>query len=298
MPNPLRIGDVVDGFTLLKKVHEGSMAELYRVSKDGMDMPLVMKIPKLGFGSHPACFIGFEVEQMILEKLQGPHVPTFIAKGDMAMQPYLVMEYIEGPALHDCLEKGPLDFDEIARRMTAVAGAVHDVHSQNVVHLDLKPANILFRPDGTAVLIDFGLAHHAQLPDLVQEAFNKPVGTAAYIAPEQIYNRRCDPRSDIFALGAMLYQLTTMNLPFGSPTTWCGMRRRMFLEPRPPRVIRPDTPPWLQEIILHCLEVSATNRYASAAQLALDLAHPEQVAITARGRRLRRSLGPRQMLMR
>ena len=283
-------GSEIDGFHLQEKIHEGGMAWIYRVTKTGIDLPMIMKIPKLEFGSHPACFIGFEVEQMILEKLSGPHVPSFIAKGDMADQPYLVMEYIDGPSLHDYLNRSEVhdktSIEEICSWIAALADALHDLHRQNVVHLDIKPGNTLFRPDGTAVIIDFGLARHAHLPDLIEETFHQPVGTAAYISPEQVLHNRCDPRSDIFALGVILYQLATDRLPFGSPRSIGGFRKRLYLDSTPPRAIRSTIPPWLQEIILHCLEVHAEDRYASAAQVAFDLTHRDQVALTDRASRL------------
>lgn len=281
------IGSEIDGFKLLERVYEGGMAVIYRVSKIGFDLPMVMKLPKLGFGNHPACYVGFEVEQMILARLSGPHVPAFIAKGDMAVQPFLVMEFIDGPSLHDYLDRGSANFDAAASWIATVADALHDLHRQNVVHLDLKPANILFRADGTAVVIDYGLARHAHLPDLIEESFHSAVGTGAYISPEQILLSRCDPRSDIFALGIILYQFVVGRLPFGNPTTASGFRKRLYREPMPPRALREETPPWLQEIILHCLEIELSARYASAAQVAFDLMHRDQVILTERSRRLK-----------
>lgn len=281
------VGSEVDGFKLLERIYEGGMAVIYRVSKAGVDLPMVMKLPKLGFGSHPACYVGFEVEQIILERLSGPHVPAFIAKGDMAVQPYLVMELIEGPSLQDYLERDGTSLDEATCWIAAVADALHDLHRQNVVHLDIKPANILFRADGTVVVIDYGLARHAHLPDLIEESFQSAVGTGIYISPEQVLLSRCDPRSDIFALGVILYQFVVGRLPFGNPTTISGFRTRLYREPMPPRAIRPETPPWLQEIILHCLEIKAAERYASAAQVSFDLMHRDKVILTERSKRLK-----------
>ena len=115
------------------------------------------------------------------------------------------------------------------------------------------------------------------------------MGSAPYISPEQVLGVRSDPRSDIFALGAVLYELATGELPFGSPTSPSGLRRRLHEEPVPPRARNPAVPEWLQEVILHCLEPDARRRYASAAQVAFDLTHADQVAVGDRGRRLRRA---------
>lgn len=287
----IRPGAEIDGFHVLEKVHEGSMAVLYRVSRPDIAQPLLMKTPKLGFGAHPACYVGFEVEQMILEKLVGPHVAKFFAKGSVEDTPYLVMEYVEGQSLREAVGRAPLPAEEVARLGRALATALHALHRQDVVHLDVKPGNILLRPGGEAVLVDFGLARHGHLPDLVEEEFHAPVGTGAYISPEQVLGVRCDPRSDIYALGVILYELATGRLPFGSPTRLGGFRKRLYVEPQPPRALNPAVPEWLQEVILRCLEVRWQGRYATAAQVAHDLAHPEQVPVTERGRRLRRS-GP------
>jgi nucleotide-binding universal stress UspA family protein len=170
-----------------------------------------------------------------------------------------------------------------------VATALHDLHRQHLVHLDVKPSNILFREDGTAVLVDFGLSRHDHLPDLLDEEFTLPMGTGPYMSPEQVQFIRNDPRSDIFALGVMLYHFTTGERPFGQPETVRGLRRRLYIDPVPPRTLRADCPPWLQEVILRCLEVDPARRYQSAAQLALDLQDPGQVALTKRAEKLQKS---------
>jgi nucleotide-binding universal stress UspA family protein len=281
-------GATLDGFVVGELLHQGGMALVYAARGGPADGPLVVKVPRMGFGSHPACYVFFETEQMILASLSGPHVPRLVAKGAMEDDPYIVMERIEGPSLSDYARRAPLAPGEVARLLAATATAVHALHRQNVVHLDLKPANVRFRPGGEAVLIDFGLARHAEMPDLGGEAFHVPVGTGSYISPEQLGGVRSDPRSDIFALGVIAYQLATGAKPFGDPTSRMAMRRRLFLAPIPPRALNAAVPQWLQEVILRCLEVRAEDRYATAAQLAHDLAFPEQVPITERGRRLTR----------
>ncbi len=285
----LQPGIEVDSFHVGEKIHEGGMAVLYRVERQGGEFPMLMKVPRMEFGSHPSCYVGFEVEQMILGKLTGMHVPRWVASGTFEDTPYLVMEYVEGRSLHEYADHAPLPADQAAHLVAALATAVHDLHRQEVIHLDIKPANVLYRAGGEVVLVDFGLARHFHWPDLVEEAFHKPVGSSAYISPEQIIGNRDNPRSDLFAIGVILYQLCTGRLPFGEPTSLSGFRLRLFLDPLPPRHWVPDLPAWMQEIILHCLEVDAENRYATAAQLAFDLAHPDQVPLTERATRLKRS---------
>jgi nucleotide-binding universal stress UspA family protein len=263
---------------------EGSMALLQQArAPDGT--AVLIKRPRLGFGSHPACFAGFEVERTIHARLAGPHVPRFVAEGETGDGSWIALERIDGPSLADVAAQAPRPAAEVARLGGALATALHALHRQDVVHHDLKPSHVLFRPDGTAVLIDFGLACHGQLPDLVEGTDDRPLGTPAYLSPEQLDGRRGDPRSDLFSLGVILYQLATGRLPFGAPDSVFGMRRRLYLDPPAPCRLNPDLPDWLQEVILRCLAVRPENRYATAAQVAHDLAHPEQVCITERGRR-------------
>lgn len=291
-------GQILDGFRLEERLHQGGMANLWRVSRvdgdtDGFD--LLMKVPRIKGGEDPATIVGFEVEQMLMPQLTGPHVPRYVARGDWTRQAYIVMEHIPGDTLRPRLDDAPLDPLELADIGARVATALAALHRQHVVHLDVKPSNIMFRPDGSAVLVDFGLSRHEQLPDLLEEEFTLPMGTGPYMSPEQVQFVRNDPRSDLFALGVMLYHLATGERPFGQPTSVRGLRRRLYVEPVPPRAIRPELPKWLQEVILHCLEVRPEKRYQSAAQLALDLREPQGVALTARSEKLQTSGAVRRL---
>ncbi|MDR7332346.1 bifunctional serine/threonine-protein kinase/universal stress protein [Roseateles asaccharophilus] len=291
-PTPLEVGQLLDGFRLEQRLHQGGMANLWRVTReDGTDdgCELIMKVPRIKGGEDPATIVGFEVEQMLMPQLSGSHVPRFVARGDWTRQAFIVMERIPGDTLRPRLDDAPLPPEEVADIGARVATALAALHRQHVVHLDVKPSNIMFRPDGTAVLVDFGLSRHEQLPDLLEEEFTLPMGTGPYMSPEQVQFVRNDPRSDLFALGVMLYHLATGERPFGQPDSVRGLRRRLFVEPVPPRAIRPELPPWLQEVILHCLEVQPERRYQSAAQLALDLREPAGVALTARAEKLQTS---------
>ena len=257
------------------------MAHLWKVTRDGDPDEYLMKVPVLFEGDDPAMIVGFEMEQMIMPRLKGVHVPRFIANGDFSVQPYIVMECLSGNSLLPKLESLPLPAEEVAELGFRIATALDSLHRQRVVHLDIKPSNIMFRPTGEAVLIDYGLSRHLDLPDLLAEEFRLPYGTAPYMAPEQVMGIRHDSRSDIFALGCLMYFFATGVRPFGDPQKLNGLKRRIWWDPVPPRGLKPDIPTWLQEIILRCLEVKASLRYATAAQLGLDLRNREQVQLTA-----------------
>ncbi len=318
----LPLGSDMDGFRIGELLHKGGMALLYRVTySDGRPSPfeMVMKVPRMTPADGAENIISFEVEHQIMQALGGPYVPHLVAAGDLAVMPYLVMEYVSGQTLDHWIKPTvPCSPETVAELGAALATAAHSLHQQNAVHLDLKPANVIIKtgdstqalpqdnnglppmarpceedaaigaqPQGfSAVLLDFGLSYHAHYPDLLAEDMRKAVGSPAYMAPEQVVGVRGDPRSDVFSIGVMLYELATGELPFGSPSTTGGLRQRLWVDPMPPRKRRLNLPEWLQEVILRCLEPTAAKRYPSAAHLAFDLMHPTQVKITERGRRL------------
>lgn len=278
-------GLTIDGFTLGECLHTGGFATVWDVTHPDHPDPLVMKVPTILDGYDAPTIVGFEVEQMIMSRLSGPHVPRLVATGDFSVMPYLVTERLPGSSLLGVFKSAPRPISEVIELIARMADAVHALHLQHVLHLDLKPENIMQRPDGTMVCIDFGLSRHDHLPDLLDEEFTIPMGTFPYIAPEQYFRQRADLRSDIFALGAMMYELLLGRLPFGKPEKLSGVRRRLWRDPVPPRALNREIPEWLQEITLRALEVDPSRRYQSAAQLIFDLTHPAQVKLTDRSRK-------------
>lgn len=285
----LAAGMTIDGFLLEQRLHRGGMAAIWRVSHPDIDFPIVMKVPFLDYDGDLSLLVGFEVEQMIMAELKGAHIPRFIANGDFTVQPHIVMEYVAPTTLLQRLADPPFPLDEVIPRAIAMADALGDLHQQHVLHLDLKPANILFRASGEAVLIDFGLSRHEHLPDLLDEQYHRPTGTTEYMAPEQLLRVRSDKRSDIYALGAIIYQMATGELPFGAPGRIKHVRQRVWRDPVPPRKLKPEISPGLQEVILKCLEPLPDRRYATAEELSFDLRNLDLVELTERAARLERA---------
>jgi len=285
-PATIRPGTRVGRYTVGARLYEGGMANIYAVGAARARPPLVLKTPKLG-PDHPlSSMMAFENEMQVLARLRGPHVPLLKMSGDSHSRPYLIMERIEGDALAQAAMRAPIEIDALRKLGVRLCRAVQALHHQNVIHLDLNPSNVRNRANGEMVLIDFGLAHHAQLPDLHDAAFGEEEGTTPYIAPEQLHHVRSDSRSDIYAVGAMLYQLATGHYPFGRPNL-LSLAKRLVQPPLPPRCHRPELPAWLQEIILRCLEIRPERRFATAKEIAHLLAHPDAVHVGARGRRIR-----------
>ena len=285
-PASIRPGVRVGRYTVGARLHEGGMANVYAVGAARARPPLVLKTPKLGLDHPLSSLMAFENEMLVLARLRGPHVPRLVASSDPRLHPYLIMERIEGDALAQAARRAPIELDELHDLGVRLCRAVQALHHQNVIHLDLNPSNVRNRANGEMVLIDFGLAHHAQLPDLHDAAFGEEEGTTPYIAPEQLHHVRSDSRSDIYAIGAILYQLATGQYPYGRPNL-LSLAKRLVQSPLPPRCHRPELPAWLQEIILRCLEIRPERRFATAKEIAHLLAHPEVVHVGARGRRTR-----------
>lgn len=289
-------GGTIDGFKVGELYNEGGMAHLYHTTHPDWDIPLLMKVPKIKSGGPLSSFVAFEMEQRVMARLKGKHFPVLVAAGDMTRCPYIVMEYIEGNDLHEMVQQAPVPAEAICDVMVPVCRALHVLHQHNVIHLDIKPDNVRFRSDGSAVLLDFGCAHHTRIPDLLDTAFADGEGTVPYIAPEQVARVRTEIRSDIFALGVVLYQLATGELPFGRPNL-LSLKRRQVDEPPPPRYYNPKIPMWLQEIILRCLEIYPQDRYASIKRIAHLLRHPEDVVLTKRARRKKRTAFFRRLML-
>ena len=288
MPARIACGSELDGFRIGQRLHAGAMGDIFHVDRGDAPFPMIMKVPRLGNDQTLEGLLAFETEVMILPVLQGTHFPRFVKAGDITANPYLVLEWLDGESLAHVAKHESMTPSRVAGIGAGIADALHSLHQQDTIHLDIKPDNVVLRPDGAVCLIDFGLAHHAKYPDLLAEEKRFTAGSAPYVSPEQIGGTRSNPQSDLFALGVVLFEISTGKLPFGIPESMAGLGDRLWHDPIPPRLLKPDMPAWLQEIILRCIEPDATRRYQSAAHVAFDLRNPDQVQLTERAAKTRR----------
>jgi serine/threonine-protein kinase len=202
--------------------------------------------------------------------------------GEKRSRIYMVMEWCEGRLLRQILDEGRMPHDRAIRIAIGVLDALEYIHSNGVVHRDLKPENIMVDVDDNIKLIDFGIASDTAARRLTYANFTATLGTPDYISPEQVKGKRGDGRSDIFAMGVILYEMLSGKVPFSGPSPLAAMNDRLLNHPLPPSVADPSITPQLQEVLYRALERDPKNRYATAHEFAWDLEHLDQVGVEDR----------------
>jgi serine/threonine protein kinase len=279
---PLEPGDQLDHYHVDALAMRTSMTTIYRGTDLRTGHAVAIKIPHFELECDPVFFSRFQREAEIGRKLDHPNVAKVVSNGDMS-RVCIVMEWAEGKVLRYILaEEGKLPPERAARIAIGVCEALEYIHGQGIVHRDLKPENIMVGAEDHIKLIDFGIAASAGARRLTFSRFSSTLGTPDYISPEQVKGKRGDPRSDVYALGVMLYEMLTGKMPFEGPNPFVIMNSRLLNQPIPPREANPEVSPEMQEIIYRALERDPAKRYASAREFAADLRHPEKVAVADR----------------
>jgi serine/threonine-protein kinase len=276
MRDPI-VGERLDRYELGELLARSGMASIFRAVDLETGAPVALKIPHVQFESDVVFSERFRREVEIGQRLQHPNVVRVLEAPPDASRVYMVMELLDGRSLRALLGKGPLPADRALDIARQLASALHYLHSEGVVHRDLKPENVLLTPDGTAKIIDFGIALFAGERRLTWQGLSNAIGTPDYMAPEQIRGKRGDPRSDVYAVGTILYEMLTGHLPFEGATPRAILKEKTGEDPHPPSYHVPGFDPRLEAILLRALERDPRDRYATAALLEHDLAHPEQV---------------------
>ncbi len=259
----------------------GGMGEVYRARDSRLDRTVAIKVLPSHLSADAERRQRLEREARAVSSLNHPHICTLYDIGQYDGTDYLVLEYLEGETLADRLGRGPLPTDQLLRIAIEITDALEKAHHQGVIHRDLKPGNIMLTKAGSK-LLDFGLAKPAlrqestlqsSLPTAAKPltAEGALVGTFHYMAPEQFEGKDADARSDLFALGSVLYEMATGKRAFEGKTTASVIAAVLERQPAPITSVQPMTPPALERVVMTCLEKDPEERYQSAHDLKLQL---------------------------
>ncbi len=273
----LLVDDRLDQYQLVELLARSGMASIFKAVDTESGQAVALKIPHVQYESDIVFSERFRREEEVGQKLAHPNIVRILKPHEKSRM-YMAMEYVDGKSLRAIMrEKEPIPTEralDIARQVT---DALQYLHDQGVVHRDIKPENILLTPDGRVKILDFGIALFASERRLTWMGLSNAVGTPDYMAPEQIRGRRGDPRTDVYAVGTLLYEMLTCNLPYDSANPRALLRAKTTEDPRPPSYYVPGFDPSLEAIILRAIERDPRDRYATARQLLEDLRNPSAV---------------------
>jgi serine/threonine protein kinase len=263
------INAVIGEYRLVDRLGEGGMGEVYRAVHSKIGRPAAVKV--LSQAAHGPEFIErFLNEARIQASLQHTNIVTLYDFLEFNGQPCIIMEYIEGQTLTELIQTtGCLPFTDALRIFLSLTDALHYVHQQGIIHRDIKSNNVKITSSGQVKLLDFGIAKSGSSPALtVTGGF---IGTLQYLSPEQMQGGIADARSDIWALGVLLYEMTTGHLPFDATTLGDFYQKISKANYLQPSVINPGVPREVEKIIARCLKKNPSDRYQSAGELLLHV---------------------------
>jgi eukaryotic-like serine/threonine-protein kinase len=270
------VGQTLGHYRIIEQIGAGGMGVVYRARDEQLERDVAVKVLPPGALIDEAARKRFRKEALALAKLNHPNVATVHEFGSQGGTDFLVTEYIPGLALDMKLASGAIAESEVVSLGIQFAQGLSAAHKQGIVHRDLKPANLRLTSDGRLKILDFGLAqlmpHASELGMTTTLAESQQVsGTLPYMAPEQLHGEPADARTDIWAAGAVLYEMATAHRPFEQkvPTVLAG--DILHKSPPSPRILRPSLSPNLEDVILRCLEKDRAKRYKSACELSTDL---------------------------
>jgi serine/threonine protein kinase len=277
----LQIGDQFENFQIQAHMAQGGMSDIYRAFDLVHRREVVIKIPDQSMLGDPAQFERFQRELEVMKSLDHPVILKGLGSGKYNRVPYLVTEYVNGQSLRTLMESSASFPTEQAVSLTkSIADGMAYCHKNEVIHRDLKPENILITEEGQPVIMDFGLALTKGSHRVTYSNLSATMGTPDYMAPEQIEGQRGDQRTDIYALGTILYELLAGRTPFTGDTNMAIMAQH--LNGTAPRLdkVNPSVTPQLAAIVATCLARDPEARYADMNALIEALEHPEGVDIS------------------
>ena len=268
------VGEKLDQYELGELLARSGMASIWKAVDSDSGAQVALKIPHPQLESDVVFFERFKREEEMGQRLDHPNVVKVLKPREKSRM-YIAMEYVDGRSLRSIIQSDAPLTDEraldIARQVT---GALGYLHANGVVHRDIKPENILLTAEERVKILDFGIALDESKRRLTWAGLSETIGTPDYMAPEQIGGRRGDARTDVYAVGIMLYEMLTKNLPFQSSNANALLRAKASEDPRPPSYFVPKLDPAVDAIILKAIQRQPRDRYPGAPELLADLRDP------------------------
>jgi len=276
---PLPAGTKLDSYEIVSPIGAGGMGEVYRARDTTLKRDVAIKVLPDFWSHDPECLRRFDLEAQAAAALNHPNVVSIFHVGRYDGSPYIVTELLQGETLRERLRHGAMPLREVLERGSSIAHGLAAAHASGVVHRDLKPENIFLTKDGRVKILDFGLAKFDPVASesgstvTVQQATNPGhvLGTAGYMSPEQVRGKPADARSDIFALGVILYEMLTGLRAFRKATSAETMVAILNEDPPPLSQLSSATPPALHRVISRCLMKNPEQRFQHASDLAFAL---------------------------
>ena len=281
-------GHLLDGrFLITEVLSRSGMATIFKAEdKENGDRLVAVKVPHLSTESDPNFFSRFQREEKIGLELNHPFILKFIRVQNKS-RPYIVTEYLKGCTLAHLLNAmRPLPEKDALKIASLICEALEHMHDHGVVHRDLKPQNVMICCDGTIRIMDFGIARNDLARRITRLGNSTSMGTPDYMAPEQVKGKHADKRTDIYSLGALLYEMLTGVVPFHNDNPWAALNARVTGDPVAPRKLNPECSAQAEEIVLRALRRAPAERYASAAAMKAEIDTVEQVRVTGLADRL------------
>jgi DNA-binding LytR/AlgR family response regulator/predicted Ser/Thr protein kinase len=285
-------GNSIAQYRILSSLGQGGMGHVFLAEDTKLGRQVALKVLSPELASDPAGLQRFLQEARLASSLSHPNIAYIYEIGEAAGQHFLAMEYVEGESLSARIAKGPLPLADVTALGSQVADALDAAHSKGIVHRDIKPANIMVSPRGHVKVLDFGLAKLQATPLQAQDTqvlttLGAVIGTVSYMSPEQALGHEVDHRSDIFSLGAVLYEMCTARVPFAGGTSQESIVRLLQGTPDAMARFNYDVPDELDRIVRKCLQRDLDKRYQSAREVALDLRGMERSSQAERPQRTR-----------
>jgi eukaryotic-like serine/threonine-protein kinase len=284
-------GTLVYGYEILEPIGSGGLSQNYKARGSNGSL-VTLKFPTPELVGDPATYERFLRELKIGKQLVHPAIPRTISIIEKHEGPCLVMEYIEGRSLRNILQEHlPLALEKSLDITSQLAEALVYLHSNGVYHRDLKPENVLIDSCGKVHIIDFGIALLRGARRVTWRNLSDVLGTPDYMAPEQIQGKRGDSRTDLYALGMMLYEMLTGAIPFHGDNALSIMHQQLTVTPPLPRQSNPAIPPHIEEIIMKSIRKNPNERYQSAEAFLSDLKNYDELDVSNLPRRKEKTTG-------